>query len=101
MLWINMRCNEIFKDSYTQIMQLTTQELKQRFDVKFVGEEAVDEGGVSREWYFSYYQGRFLIQIMLCFRRRRMELHFSLIRNRILIQSIYSFLNLLEGLLER
>ena len=32
-------------------MQLTTQELKQRFDVKFVGEEAVDEGGVSREWY--------------------------------------------------
>lgn len=49
---IKVRRNHIFEDSYQEIMRQTPQDLKQRLMIKFDGEEGLDYGGVSREYFF-------------------------------------------------
>uniref|UniRef100_A0A8C5R0P7 E3 ubiquitin-protein ligase n=1 Tax=Leptobrachium leishanense TaxID=445787 RepID=A0A8C5R0P7_9ANUR len=43
---------EIFEESYRQIMKMRTKDLKKRLMVKFRGEEGLDYGGVAREWLY-------------------------------------------------
>ncbi|KAK6616958.1 hypothetical protein RUM43_014928 [Polyplax serrata] len=42
----------LFEDSYHQIMRLPPYELRRRLYITFRGEEGLDYGGVSREWFF-------------------------------------------------
>lgn len=48
---IEVRRDQIFVDSYYQLRQREPDELKARLNVKFKGEEGVDAGGVTREWF--------------------------------------------------
>jgi E3 ubiquitin-protein ligase HUWE1 len=41
----------VFQDSYTVFAAATTESLLGRLEVRFAGEEGVDAGGLSREWY--------------------------------------------------
>uniref|UniRef100_F6QUG6 E3 ubiquitin-protein ligase SMURF1 n=1 Tax=Xenopus tropicalis TaxID=8364 RepID=F6QUG6_XENTR len=43
---------EIFEESYRQIMKMRPKDLKKRLMVKFRGEEGLDYGGVAREWLY-------------------------------------------------
>uniref|UniRef100_A0A3B3SFB7 HECT-type E3 ubiquitin transferase n=1 Tax=Paramormyrops kingsleyae TaxID=1676925 RepID=A0A3B3SFB7_9TELE len=43
---------EIFEESYRQIMKMRSKDLKKRLMVKFRGEEGLDYGGVAREWLY-------------------------------------------------
>ncbi|KAG5437971.1 hypothetical protein PCANB_000317 [Pneumocystis canis] len=49
---IKIRRSHIFEDSYSEIMRQTPNELKKRFMVKFDGEDGLDYGGLSREFFF-------------------------------------------------
>jgi len=49
---VTVRRNNIFEDSYAEVMRFTPQELKKRLMIKFSGEEGLDYGGVSREFFF-------------------------------------------------
>ncbi|KAG4305077.1 hypothetical protein PORY_001247 [Pneumocystis oryctolagi] len=49
---IKVRRNHIFEDSYSEIMRQTPNDLKKRFMVKFDGEDGLDYGGLSREFFF-------------------------------------------------
>lgn len=49
---IRVRRENIFEDSFVEIMRVPAAELKKRFMVKFDGEEGLDYGGVSREYFF-------------------------------------------------
>lgn len=49
---IKVRRDHIFEDSYQEIMRQTPQDLKKRLMIKFDGEEGLDYGGVSREYFF-------------------------------------------------
>ncbi|KAK9338234.1 hypothetical protein V1521DRAFT_416598 [Lipomyces starkeyi] len=49
---IKVRRNHIFEDSYAEIMRQSPQDLKKRLMIKFEGEEGLDYGGVSREFFF-------------------------------------------------
>ncbi|XP_052266366.1 E3 ubiquitin-protein ligase SMURF2-like isoform X1 [Dreissena polymorpha] len=42
---------EIFEDSYRQVMKMRAKDLRKRLMVKFKGEEGLDYGGVAREWF--------------------------------------------------
>lgn len=42
----------LFEDSYHAIMRLPAYELRRRLYIIFKGEEGLDYGGVSREWFF-------------------------------------------------
>lgn len=42
----------LFEDSYHNIMRLPAYELRRRLYIIFKGEEGLDYGGVSREWFF-------------------------------------------------
>ncbi|XP_044743916.1 E3 ubiquitin-protein ligase Su(dx) isoform X2 [Chrysoperla carnea] len=42
----------LFEDSYHQVMRLPPYELRRRLYIIFRGEEGLDYGGVSREWFF-------------------------------------------------
>lgn len=42
----------LFEDSYQHIMRLQAFELRRRLYIIFKGEEGLDYGGVSREWFF-------------------------------------------------
>ena len=44
--------NEIFEESFRQIMKLRAKDLRKRLMVKFRGEEGLDYGGVAREWLY-------------------------------------------------
>lgn len=46
-----VRRNRVFMDSYQQISTKTSDQLKQKLHITFHGEEGVDAGGVTREWY--------------------------------------------------
>lgn len=48
---IEVRRDFIFDDSYSEIMRQTPEELKKRLMIKFKGEEGLDYGGVSREFF--------------------------------------------------
>lgn len=49
---IKVRRNRIFEDSYQEIMRQSPADLKKRLMIKFEGEEGLDYGGVSREFFF-------------------------------------------------
>eukprot|EP00954_Amorphochlora_amoebiformis_P004149 322552-Amorphochlora_amoeboformis.AAC.2 len=48
---ILVRRKRLFEDSYHQFQQLTSEELKGQLSVKFHGEQGVDAGGLTREWF--------------------------------------------------
>jgi len=43
----------LFEDSFHQLMRLPAYELRRRLYIIFKGEEGLDYGGVSREWFFA------------------------------------------------
>lgn len=48
---ISVRRNYILEDSYNQLRMRSPQDLKGRLTVHFQGEEGIDAGGLTREWY--------------------------------------------------
>ncbi|CAI9291735.1 unnamed protein product [Lactuca saligna] len=50
-LRISVRRAYILEDSYNQLRMRLTQDLKGRLTVHFEGEEGIDAGGLTREWY--------------------------------------------------
>ncbi|CAI5971390.1 unnamed protein product, partial [Closterium sp. NIES-65] len=50
-LRITVRRPYILEDSYNQLRMRTAEELRGRLNVHFQGEEGIDAGGVTREWY--------------------------------------------------
>ncbi|KAK7469288.1 hypothetical protein VKT23_003772 [Stygiomarasmius scandens] len=49
---IKVRRSQIMEDSYSAIMGHSGEDLKRRLMVSFDGEDALDYGGVGREWFF-------------------------------------------------
>ncbi|CAG8441967.1 15255_t:CDS:10 [Acaulospora colombiana] len=49
---IKVRRNFIFEDAYSEIMRQQPQDLKKRLMIKFDGEDGLDYGGLSREFFF-------------------------------------------------
>lgn len=49
---IDIRRESVFEDSYDRIMKMSSEELKQRLNIRFDGEEGLDYGGVAREFFF-------------------------------------------------
>lgn len=49
---VKVRRTHIFEDSYAEIMRQQPNDLKKRLMIKFDGEDALDYGGVSREFFF-------------------------------------------------
>jgi len=49
---IKVRREHIFEDSYAEIMRQTPEDLKKRLMIKFDGEDGLDYGGLSREFFF-------------------------------------------------
>ncbi|XP_042197010.1 E3 ubiquitin-protein ligase SMURF1 [Callorhinchus milii] len=49
---IEVSRDEIFEESYRQVMKMRPKDLKKRLMVKFRGEEGLDYGGVAREWLY-------------------------------------------------
>lgn len=49
---IKVKRSNIFEDAYQEIMRQSPEELKKRLMIEFDGEEGVDYGGVSREFFF-------------------------------------------------
>ena len=47
-----IRRDNIFEDSFTELMRYAPVELKKRLMIKFQGEEGLDYGGLSREFFF-------------------------------------------------
>lgn len=50
-LRISVRRAYVLEDSYNQLRMRPTQDLKGRLTVQFQGEEGIDAGGLTREWY--------------------------------------------------
>jgi hypothetical protein len=50
-LRIGVRRAYVLEDSYNQLRMRTPDELKGRLTVQFQGEEGIDAGGLTREWY--------------------------------------------------
>ena len=50
-LRIRVRRDQVFQDSYHQLRMRSAAEMKGRLHVQFIGEEGIDAGGVTREWY--------------------------------------------------
>lgn len=49
---VKIRRSHIFEDSYAEIMRQTPSDLKKRLMIKFDGEDGLDYGGLSREFFF-------------------------------------------------
>jgi E3 ubiquitin-protein ligase NEDD4 len=49
---ILVRRNTIFEDAFADIMRQTSMELKKKLMIRFHGEEGLDFGGVSREFFY-------------------------------------------------
>lgn len=49
---IKVRRSHIFEDSYHEIMRQSAADLKKRLMIKFDGEDGLDYGGLSREFFF-------------------------------------------------
>lgn len=49
---IKIRRSHIFEDSYAEIMRQSETDLKKRLMIKFDGEDGLDYGGLSREFFF-------------------------------------------------
>ncbi|KAJ8754891.1 hypothetical protein K2173_015403 [Erythroxylum novogranatense] len=50
-LRISVRRAYVLEDSYNQLRMRSSQDLKGRLNVQFQGEEGIDAGGLTREWY--------------------------------------------------
>ncbi|CAA7050793.1 unnamed protein product [Microthlaspi erraticum] len=50
-LRISVRRAYVLEDSYNQLRMRSPQDLKGRLNVQFQGEEGIDAGGLTREWY--------------------------------------------------
>jgi E3 ubiquitin-protein ligase HUWE1 len=48
---LRVRRKDIFLDSYHQFEKLKTEDLRGKLHIEFAKEEAVDAGGVTREWF--------------------------------------------------
>jgi len=51
-LKIEVNRNKLFEDAYRIIMSYTPNELRQKLQIKFIGEEGLDYGGLTREFFF-------------------------------------------------
>ncbi|KAJ8037541.1 E3 ubiquitin-protein ligase SMURF2 [Holothuria leucospilota] len=49
---IEVSRENIFEESYRQIMKLKSKELRKRLMIKFKSEEGLDYGGIAREWLY-------------------------------------------------
>lgn len=49
---VKVRRSHIFEDSYAEIMRQNPNDLKKRLMIKFDGEDGLDYGGLSREFFF-------------------------------------------------
>ncbi|EDR13792.1 uncharacterized protein LACBIDRAFT_309180 [Laccaria bicolor S238N-H82] len=49
---VKVRRSRVLEDSYASVMGFTGEDLKRRLMVNFDGEDGLDYGGVSREWFF-------------------------------------------------
>ncbi|KAI0319606.1 hypothetical protein OF83DRAFT_1281822 [Amylostereum chailletii] len=49
---VRLRRGWVFEDSFASVMRLRPEDLKKRLMVRFEGEDGLDYGGVSREWFF-------------------------------------------------
>ncbi|KAI1008144.1 E3 ubiquitin-protein ligase [Podosphaera aphanis] len=49
---VKIRRSHIFEDSYAEIMRQSATDLKKRLMIKFEGEDGLDYGGLSREFFF-------------------------------------------------
>ena len=49
---MKVRREHIFEDSYAEVMRQSSADLKKRLMVKFEGEDGLDYGGLSREFFF-------------------------------------------------
>lgn len=45
------RRDRLFEDTFHQLRTRTPEEMRLKLSVSFAGEEGIDAGGVSREWY--------------------------------------------------
>jgi E3 ubiquitin-protein ligase HUWE1 len=48
---LHIRRNQVFQDSYQQLQMQSGEEIRGKLSVTFIGEEAMDAGGVAREWF--------------------------------------------------
>ncbi len=48
---MKVRRNEIFKDSYSQLSPRKPSEMFGKLFIEFSGEEGMDAGGLTREWF--------------------------------------------------
>jgi len=51
-LKIEVNRNKLFEDAYRIIMSCSPNDLKQKLQIKFIGEEGLDYGGLTREFFF-------------------------------------------------
>ncbi|KIW45159.1 uncharacterized protein PV06_03566 [Exophiala oligosperma] len=59
-LQLNVRRDQVFQDSYKALYYKTADEMKYgKLNIRFNGEEGVDAGGVSREWFQVLARGMF------------------------------------------
>jgi hypothetical protein len=49
---LNLRRSNIFEDSYVEVMKKSAEDLHKRLDIKYAGEQGLDYGGLSRDWFF-------------------------------------------------
>ncbi|CAI5437785.1 unnamed protein product [Caenorhabditis angaria] len=49
---ITVSRNNVFEDSFQEIMRKNAVDLRRRLYIQFKGEEGLDYGGVAREWFF-------------------------------------------------
>jgi len=49
---ITVSRQNVFEDSFQQIMRIPPHDLRRRLFINFKGEEGLDYGGVAREWFF-------------------------------------------------
>jgi hypothetical protein len=50
-LRLTVRRDNIFADSFFQLRVKTAEEMRLKLNITFQGEEGIDAGGVTREWY--------------------------------------------------
>ncbi len=48
---VKIRREYLIQDSLSELSQYDPEDLKKELRVHFVGEEAIDEGGVQKEWF--------------------------------------------------
>ena len=49
---INISRDNVFQESFTEIMRIRPHDLRRRLYIQFKGEEGLDYGGVAREWFY-------------------------------------------------